>query len=100
LVLLLINLVANRQFRTAFGAAAGNQFAAALGAHAATKTVLVYTTALGGLERSFHGSLFLARLRIRAERFVKGRKDKRLKLILQNTLLKNISDSSSQFGFN
>ncbi len=62
-VLLLVNLVGNGQLRAAFGAAAGDQFATTLRAHTATETMLVDTTALGGLERSFHYSLFLAACR-------------------------------------
>lgn len=77
-VLLGVRLVAYGQFGAAFGAAASQNFTAVLRAHAATETVLVYTTALGWLERSFHCSLFWDRAVEPTGRFVKGRKDKGL----------------------
>ena len=83
-VLLLVGLVGNRELSTAFGAAAGDQLAAALRAHAAAETMFVYTTTLGGLERSFHYSLVWEGTAEPTGRFVKGRKGKDMYAVMQN----------------
>lgn len=83
-VLLLVGFVRNGKLETAFCAAAGDQLTAILRAHAATETMLVYTTALGGLERSFHYSLVWEGTAEPTGRFVKGRKGKDMYAVMQN----------------
>ena len=55
-LLLLVGLVGDGQLMTAFGTTAGEELTAVLRRHFAAETVLVKTTALGGLKRSFHRS--------------------------------------------
>lgn len=47
-------MVAHSERATALGATAGKHFAAILGGHSFTETVLVHTAAVGGLKSSFH----------------------------------------------
>jgi len=47
-------VIAHSERATAFGATAGKHFAAILGGHSFTETVLVHTAAVGGLKSSFH----------------------------------------------
>ena len=60
-LLLLVSVVGNGQLMTTLCPAAGKELATILGGHFATESVLVKTTALGGLKRSFHRSLSFGR---------------------------------------
>jgi hypothetical protein len=81
--LFFVRIVAYGKLITTFGATTGQELTAVLRAHAATKSVLVYTTALGGLERSFHGTLFWRYRGPRTGGFKKEGKGKTLPDIIQ-----------------
>lgn len=81
--LLLVSVVANGELMTTLSPTTGEELTTILGGHFAAETVLVQTTALGGLKRSFHRSLFFGRAAEPAGRFVKERKGKPLSNTIQ-----------------
>lgn len=52
--LLAAEVVGNREGSATFGATAGDDLAAIFGSHSLAEAVLVDSSAIGGLERSFH----------------------------------------------
>lgn len=73
----------------AFCPTTSKELTAVLAGHFAAETVLVKTTALGGLESSFHRTLSFVEVAKPAGRFVRERKGNTLSNILQ-TLRSNI----------